>query len=306
MVLVRGARQLLTLRASREPRRREVLKELGIIRDGALLVEDGVIVEVGPSRRVENLAQARKAHEIDATGRVVMPGFVDCHTQLVSGSPWINENEPLEEESEHQGGTYGLPIRAVRTSSISRLEARAKQLIDGMIRHGTTAIEAQTGSGVDEAGELKILKVLAKLHASPLDVVPTFLNPRHLPPRFQGNVSGYFSWICGELMPKLHRRGLARFAAFSCDEQMFGAELSNRYLEAARAIGFRLKIHTGDGVPNLGVGLAVAQDAISADRLTNIDRSDIELLARSNTIAVMLPGSAFSHGDAAAGLRRVS
>src|ERR1700684_1051510 len=169
--LVRGARQLLTLHAPKGPRRGPALKELSIIRDGALLMEDGRIVEVGPSRRVENLAQSRNAHEIDATGRVVMPGFVDCHTHLVSGVPWLNESDAPADGVEHQPGTFGLAIRPVRYSSTSRLEARARQVVDGMIRHGTTTLEAQSGSGVDETGELKILRVLAKLHRAPLDAV---------------------------------------------------------------------------------------------------------------------------------------
>ena len=285
-VLVRGARQLLTLHAPREPRRGPALRELGIIRDGALLMEDGRIVEVGPSRRVENLAQSRKAQEIDATGRVVMPGFVDCHTQLVCGVPWLNESEALADGIEHQPGTFGLTIRAVRYSSTRRLEARARHVVDGMIRHGTTTLEAQSGSGVDETGELKILRVLSKLHRAPLDVVPTFLSPRAIP----------LSWTCTELMPKIHRRGLARFAAYYCDEQVFNMEQANRYLEAARGLGFQLKIHTGDGRQNLGVGLAVAQGAISADHLNYLDRSDVELLARSNTMAVLLPGSVLHMG----------
>src|ERR1700722_13176502 len=294
-VLVRGARQLLTLHAPTHPRRGPALKELGIIRDGALLMEDGRIVEVGPSRRVENLAQSRNAHEIDATGRVVMPGFVDCHTHLVCGVPWLNESE-APADSVHQSGTFGLRIRPVQYSSTRRLEARARQVVDGMIRHGTTTLEAQSGSGVDETGELKILRVLAKLHKAPLDVVPTFLSPRTIPSKYQSDASGYFSWICTELMPKIHRRGLARFAAFCCDEHLFNMEQANRYLEAARGLGFRLKIHTGDGRQNLGVGLAVAQEAISADHLDHVDRSDVELLARSNTMAVLLPGSAFHMG----------
>jgi imidazolonepropionase len=285
-VLVRGARQLITLHAPREPRRGPALKELGIIRDGALLMEDGRIVEVGPSRRVENLAQSRNAHEIDATGRVVMPGFVDCHTHLVSGVPWLNESDAPADGIEHQPGTFGLAIRPVRYSSTSRLEARARQVVDGMIRHGTTTLEAQSGSGVDETGELKILRVLAKLHRAPLDVVPTFLNPQAIP----------LSRTCSELMPKIHRRGLARFAAFRCDEHVFNMEQANRYLEAARGLGFRLKVHTGEGRQNLGVGLAVAQEAISADHLDYLDRSDVELLARSNTMAVLLPGAAFHAG----------
>jgi len=285
-VLVRGARQLLTLHASREPKRGLALRDLGIIRDGALLMEGGRILEVGPSRRVENLAQARNAQEIDATGRVVMPGFVDCHTRLVCGIPWLSESE---------AAPYG-PERRAHSSSTKRLEGRARQVIDAMMRHGTTTLEAESDSGVNETSEFKILRVLAKLHRAPLDVVPTFPSPRYIPRQYQSDASGYFARICTELMPTIHRRGLARFAAFDCGEQVFTLEQANRYLEAARGIGFRLKIQTGDGRQNLGVGLAVAQEAISAAPLDRADRSDVELLARSQTIAVLLPGPAFHRG----------
>ena len=216
-----------------------------------------------------------------------MPGFVDCHTHLVYGVPSLNESEaPADDVESINQALSDSPSGRSGYSSTSRHWKRARRVVDGMIRHGTTTLEAQSGSGVDEFGELKILRVLAKLHRAPLDVVPTFLSPQAIP----------LSRTCSELMPKIHRRGLARFAAFRYDEQVVTMEQANRYLEAARGLGFRLKIHTGDGGQNLAVGLAVAQEAISADHLDNVDGSDVELLARSNTMAVLLPGSTFHMG----------
>jgi imidazolonepropionase len=127
-------------------------------------------------------------------------------------------------------------------------------------------------------------------------VVSTFLSPLGVPYKYQSDTSGYFYRVCTELMPKIHRRGLARFLALSCDDHGFSMEGATHYLEAARRLGFRLKIHPGSGSHNLGVGLAVAQEAISADHLEHVDSSDIELLARSNTIGVLLPGSTFHLG----------
>src|SRR5690242_4596507 len=138
-VLLRGARQLLTLFGSREARRGPALQDLSIIADGAMLIRDGVIEEVWPSRRVENLTSARGAEEIDATGTVVMPGFVDSHTHLIYGLPWLDEYErrigrtdPPDTAAAWEAGTH-----AIRTASSRRLEHRARALVHGMARHGT-------------------------------------------------------------------------------------------------------------------------------------------------------------------------
>src|SRR6185436_20031776 len=135
-ILIRGARQLITLRGVKGPRRGPVLGELSIIPDGSVLIRDGVIEEVGPSRRVENLAGAREAVEINAAGRVVMPGFVDCHTHLIFPTPGAPDDERAE--------------RAVHAASGKRLRARAQGHLDAMARHGTTTVEAKTAGSPDD------------------------------------------------------------------------------------------------------------------------------------------------------------
>src|ERR1700722_18785946 len=149
VTLVRGARQLLTLRGPTGPRRGADLANLGIIQDGAVLIADGLIVEVGPSRRLENLAAARAAEEIDASGCVVLPGFVDSHIHLVRPS------------------TPELSPRAMKTLAL--------RVLDEAVRCGTTALETKSGLGNTEAMELKILRVQAAIAELPLTVVSTFL-----------------------------------------------------------------------------------------------------------------------------------
>jgi len=151
---------LLTLRGPRGPRYNSSLNEVNVIADGAVLIRDGIIAEVGPTRRLENLAGARDAIQIDASGRVVMPGFIDSHTHLAfpSGS-----------------GDDADAARKIRTSSGQRIEARARTFLDAMARHGTTTVEAKTGSGADEKAECKLLRVLTALNGDPLDVVSSFL-----------------------------------------------------------------------------------------------------------------------------------
>lgn len=292
MVLIRGARQLMTLRGLSQPRRGDTLKELGIIHDGALLIENGRIVEVGVSRRVENLARSRGVHEIDATGRVVMPGFVDCHTHLVSGCPRQNG---CEANLAGSGETVTRPGFASRVSA-KWLEGRARQIVHGMVRHGTTTLEAKSGCGIDETGELKILRALAKLHRRPVDVVPTFLSPQPMLNGSGRDAAAYMSWMCADLLPKIRRRRLAHFADFQWDERVFTLDQTNQFLDTVRQIGFPLKIHAGRFDPDAGVRLAVTQGAISTDHLDVLESSSVDLLARAKTIAVLLPGSAFHLG----------
>ncbi|MGA9623411.1 MAG: amidohydrolase family protein, partial [Bryobacteraceae bacterium] len=239
------------MRGPKEPRRRAALADLGIIQDGSLLIRDGIVEEVGTSRRVENLASARDALEINAAGRVVMPGFVDCHTHLAF--------PPL-------GGSDGDDLsaaRLVRSSTHQRLEARARSYVEAMARHGTTTVEAKTGCGADESAEIKILRVLSALKRDPLDVVTTFL--LHLP-RDEGGEEARrqaMESVSTELLEKIRRRRLARFADLVWDSDGVSAEDFARYLERARGLGFACKIHADEGSPAAAIATAVEHLVVS-------------------------------------------
>src|SRR5260370_15455291 len=149
-VFVRGARQLLTLRGAAEPRRGPAFRELGIIRDGALLIENGRITEVGLTRRIENLSQAQRAHEIDVTGRVVMPGLVDCHTHLVWGLSWLDDYEARIAGASGEALCGPASAETVgRSSSDERLPARAREFINGIGGHRSTTGGANTPHSLD-------------------------------------------------------------------------------------------------------------------------------------------------------------
>jgi imidazolonepropionase len=158
-LLVRGARQLLTMRGPGGPRRGEAMQELGLIPDGAVLIRAGNIVSLGPSRRVENLSMARQAREIDATGRVVAPGFVDSHTHLVCGPARLMDYEMRLAGSSYReiaeaGGGILASVRAVREMPIRRLILQARQTLAGCVAHGTTTLEAKSGYGLSLDAEL--------------------------------------------------------------------------------------------------------------------------------------------------------
>lgn len=284
-ILIRGARQLLTLRGPRGPRRRPDLDELGVIRDGAVLIREGVLVEVGPTRRVENLAAARGATEIDATGRIVLPGLVDSHTHLFYPPP--GERGAQEESA----------ATAIRTSSAWLLEARLHGYLDAMVRHGTTTVEVKTGYGPDVAAETKALRVLAALGWSALDVVPTFLLrvPDETPELEVAR-------IVMEVAPKIYRRGTARFADVYWGNQPGRHDLYTRYLKMAASSGLGFKLHADGPGCAAATALAVGHRATSVDHLEYLRPAQAELLANSRTVATLLPASAmFGAGPLAPG-----
>jgi imidazolonepropionase len=304
-ILVRGARQLLTLRGPIGPRRGAGLSELGLIQDGAVLIRDGLVIEAGPSRRVENLIAARGAEEIDASGRVVMPGFVDSHTHMAWGPSWLEEYEARVAGAD--SAFLHLPdlkaaFRTAQTSSARLLEARAFATLAAMARHGTTTLEAKTGFGATAAGELKMLRVLSRLHQSPLDVTPTLLAAHWGDPR---DANKHLEWMSSQMLPKVQQRKLARFADISCDADLFDVGETRAFLESAGRLGFLLKAHAGQAPHTGGVRLAVEVGTVTVDHLEYACEEDAAALARSSTIATLLPGWAHFLGKPYAPARQL-
>lgn len=300
-VLVYGARQLVTLRGPAGPRRGAALRDLGVIPDGAVLIANGTIAALGPTRRIENLAAARKAREIDASGRVVLPGFVDSHTHLVSGPPRLLDYELRLAGADYRaiagaGGGILTSVRAVRETPIRRLVLQARQTLAGFIRHGTTTLEAKSGYGLDDTGERKTLRAVRALAGKPLDLVPTYLGAHVVPPEYAGRADEYIDWVCSRVLPKIRGRNLARYADVYCDEGAFTLAQARRYLEAARGLGFELKVHAEQFSHTGAARLAAEMSAASADHLDYATDDDIRALAGSRTIATLLPGAVFHLG----------
>lgn len=295
-ILVRGARQLVTLHGPPGPRRGAAMREIGVIRDGSLLIADGVIEEVGPTRRVENLSAARRAEEIDVSGKIVLPGFVDCHTHLVSGPPRLDDYEMRLKGASYQeiaaaGGGILSSVRALRGTTAARLAHQARRTIEQFVRHGVTTLEAKSGYGLDEPTEIKALRVARSLSRDTLDVVPTFLGAHAVPEEYAGRADDYIDWLVRHMLPEVKRRKLARYVDVYCERGAFTVEQSRRYLEAARALGFELKIHAEQFARTGAAALGVELGAASADHLEQAGEEEAALLARSNTVAVLLPAS---------------
>lgn len=278
-ILIRGARQLLTLHGPHGARRGSELNDLGIIADGAVLIQNGVLQEVGPTRRLENLAGARNAIEINAAGRVVMPGFVDCHTHLAF---------PL-------GGSLDSgerSARVVKNGTSARLAIRVRAHLEAMARHGTTTVEVKTGCGPDESAETKILRVLHELKSDPIDVFATFLFC--LPgDDLNGAHDAATEWVFSDLLPKIRRRRQARYADLAWNDNPAWHARFSRYLQEARHLGFKCKIHADQSCAGEAIRMALAHLVVSIDHLEHASADEAMLLAQGSTIATLLPGAAF-------------
>jgi imidazolonepropionase len=291
-VLVRGARQLLTLHGPNGPRRAESMRQLGIIEDGALLITDGVISNVGPTRRIENLAAARSAEEINASGKVVMPGFVDSHTHLIAAPPRVGD---FRAATHGTGDTAGQSIAQhsaehIRRTSGPSLEFQAKKHLHSFLRHGTTTVEVKTGYGLDEPGEMKMLRVVSHLGEAGFSMVPTFRTPHVPPPEFTGKFDAYLTLVRDQILPKVKARQLAQFVDTFCDPSGYSVQQANTVLSAARRLGFAVKLQAEHSVRMGSVRMGVELGAASIDGLNQIDNSDAVVLGQSQTIGVLLPG----------------
>ena len=300
VTLVRGARQLLTLHGPSGPRRGADLRNLGLIQDGAVLIVDGLIQQVGPARRLENLALARQAEEIDASGCVVMPGFVDSNTHLVAGPARMLDHElrlagASGEQIAEAGGGALAQARAIQDLSPRTLETLALRALAEAVRHGTTTLETKSGYGLTEAGEMKILRVHCALRKRPTSLVSTFLVAQ-VSPDFEGKPDDYLEWVCGRVLPLVRRHKLAEFADIRCAVGAFTVEQARRYLTIARQLGFALKMHTGSDSNSGAIRMAVELEAASVDHAIDATEEDAALLAQSQTIATLLPGAVFFRG----------
>lgn len=307
-MLIHSASQLLTLAGG--PQRGKTLGRLGVIPDGAVWIEDDKIAAVGSTQELR--AAFPHEREVDARGKVVMPGFIDAHTHAIWAGDRAAEFEMRLEGKTYleilaEGGGILSTVRQTRTSSLEKLITETRPRLWTMFTHGTTTAEVKTGYGLRTATELRMLQALLALDVQgPLEIVPTFLGAHAIPQRYAEDPDEYVELVCNTMLPVLkewwpHNAPYhpPPFVDVFCDRGAFSLEQSRRILTRARELGFPLKIHV-DEFENLGgLSLAVELEATSADHLVKTSFDEIHLLGRSNTVAVALPCTPFGLAEPA-------
>jgi len=293
--------QLVTLAGLPRPRTGAELRELGLIENAALLIEDGRILSAGPYSQLRSQIPAG-ATIIDAGSCCVTPGFVDAHTHLVFAGNRAAEFEQRIEGATYQqiaasGGGILSTVRATRAASEDDLLAAARRHRDWLLRSGTTTIEVKSGYGLERETELRILRVLARLNAEgPAHIVSTLLAAHTIPPEFANRRAEYVRWIVEELIPEVAKQKLAAFCDAFCDDHAFTVEESRQVLAAARAHGLHLRLHAEQFRPGTGAALAAELRTTTADHLEAVTTESLDLLRKASVQPVLLPGSVFALG----------
>jgi imidazolonepropionase len=240
---------------------------------------------------------------IDCEKRLVIPGLIDCHTHLCFGG-WRGDEFELRlkgasyQEIAAAGGGISSTVTATRAASGGKLQRKANALLDAMLKLGITTVECKSGYGLDTANELKQLEVYRRLDQShPVDLVPTFLGAHIVPPEHRDKRERYISLLCAELIPKIAKKGLARFCDAFVEAGAFTTDEARQIFKAATAHGLQIKVHADQLSDGGGAALAAEMGAVSAEHLEYIGDEGINALAGSGTVAVSLPLASLYLGE---------
>jgi imidazolonepropionase len=298
-LVIVNANQMCTLRGPRRARIKDELQHLGTVPKAAVAMEHGKIVAVGSTEEIRNRVDTKYVETVDATGKTILPGFVDPHTHLIfAGS---REDELVQKikgatymDILREGGGIHRTTTATRNASREKLGELAKKRLDRMLALGTTTVEAKSGYGLTVKDEIKCLEVVKRIDGQhTVDLVPTFLGAHVVPPEYQGDPGGYIDHIIGDMLPKISEKKLANFCDVFCDEGIFNADQSLKLLKEALVYGLTPKMHCDEIKDICGIGVAAEVSAASVDHLVVTSDENFKVLAKQMIIGVMLPGTPF-------------
>jgi imidazolonepropionase len=302
MLLLEGISQLATCRADGGQ------ADIHAIQDGALAWEGETIRWAGPRRELPS--ELAGADRLDAGGRLVIPGLVDCHTHLAFGGWRAEEFEQRILGRSYldiaaAGGGIARTMRLTREASQAWLVERSAGFLREMLSLGVTTVECKSGYGLDREHELALLQVYRTLAgAQPVRLVPTFLGAHVVPPEFQHDRAGYLALLIEDLLPHIARERLAAFCDVFVEQSAFTVDEARRLLRAARAAGLGAKLHADQLSQGGGAELAAEVGAVSADHLECASDAGIAAMARAGVVAVSLPLASLYLGQAPVPARR--
>jgi imidazolonepropionase len=276
---------------------------IGRILQGSVAVGGERILAVGPAAEVAARVDLSAARVLDARGKIVAPGFVDCHTHLVFGGSRVQEYAARLTRSAAEVAALGIPsgiqatVAATRAATEDELLASAARRLDGMFRHGTTTVESKSGYGLSPEAELRMLRANRRLAAcQPVDVVSTFLGAHDFPPGVPRD--RYLDQLVEEMIPAVAAERLAEFCDVYCDAGYYSAAEARRILEAGQAAGLRPKLHADAYSAAGAAALAAELAAVSADHLNYATEDDLRRLAAAGVAAVVMPALDWAVGHA--------
>ena len=295
---IRHASELVTCKGP-APKKGKDMADIGLIADGGVLIHDDKIFAVGTTDELDKMVNMDEYEVIDATGKTVMPGFVDSHTHFIFGGYRANEfSWRLKGDTYmsimERGGGINATVIPTKEATLEELVEIGKERMNRMLEFGVTTVEGKSGYGMDcdtEIKQLRAMKELDKIH--PVDIVTTFLGPHSVLPQYKGKEREFIDMLLKDVMPIVKEENLAEFADIFCEKNVFEIEDSEYYLNKAKEMGFKLKVHADEIYSLGGSELAARCGAFSADHLLKASDEGIKQMAESGVISTLLPATAF-------------
>jgi len=303
-LIIKNASQLVTCSGFKAKQGKE-MSDLHIVKDGMVVIEHGIITAVGKTTDILEGSDGADFYAggfdiIDASGKAVLPGFVDSHTHLVFAGyrdeefSWRLRGDSYIDIMKKGGGIFNT-VRATRAASKEELIEIGRKRLDSMMSFGVTTVEGKSGYGLDHDTEIKQLETMKEINnRHPVDIVSTFMGAHAVPQEYTGRQDAYIDYVIERVMPDVTDRNLAEFCDIFCEKNVFSVQQSRRLLLKAKENGLKIKIHADEIVRLGGAELAAEIGAVSADHLLHASDKGISDIAKAGVVATLLPGTAFS------------
>lgn len=292
------AAELITCAGS-YPKFGAAMADVGRIEDGAVLMDGDTILAVGTTEEIEHRYDLSDCEIIDATGKAVLPGFVDSHTHFIFGGYRADEfSWRLRGDSYlsimERGGGINASVSKTRAASLEELVEVGRDRLARMLQYGVTTVEGKSGYGLNKDDELKQLRAMQQLQgAQPVEIVPTFMGAHSVLPEYKGKEREFLLMLLRDILPVVKQENLAEFTDIFTEKNVFSIEDSRYYLTEAKKMGFRLKIHADEMVQLGGAELSAEVGAVSADHLLQASDKGIADMKKAGVIGTLLPLTAF-------------
>jgi len=300
-LIIKNITNLITIEGDNKARSGPLQEKIGLKENGVIAVNDDRIIYVGQGDLPEDIEVDEETIFIDAEGKTVTPGLIDCHTHLVHGGSREHELSMKLEGKDYleilaAGGGIHSTVKATKEASFEDLYEKALKSLNIMLGFGITTVEAKSGYGIGNfETELKQLEVAQKLNNDhPVDILSTFMGAHAIPAEYKENPDIFVDKLVKEMIPEIADRKLAKFCDVFCEEGVFSVEQSRRILNVAKDYGLIPKLHADEIVSLGGAELAAEVGCISAEHLVAASDQGIKAMAENGVIAVLLPGTSFN------------